>query len=403
MKRIPTIALFCAAFLLSCESDSPQKPGGGNRIPPEFIEPVWEYSHSVGNSVTGGYVYRGSNLPDLAGKYIYADYGRGKIWALSYDGVNPATNELVEDASFRLSSLGVAADGRLFFVGYGAGESIYGLSGTFDIPSSTWDYAVEATFGPFDNAVDLRHAGDDRLFVVLQAGQILVFDPKVDPLSTTTFLDLHTKVTSGGELGLLGLAFHPDYSTNGYFFVYYTTGTGPWTSHLARFHVSPDPDIADAGSEVELLSLPQQYDNHNGGGMAFDGDGYLLLGLGDEGLGGDPNDNAQDVTDLHGALLRLDVNVETAPYYQIPPDNPFADGSEGRAPEIFAYGLRNPWRVSYDAASDRIWVGDVGQGQWEEIDDVVSGGNYGWDCREGAHDYSGPPGGPSSLCAGTGE
>lgn len=273
-------------------------------------------------------------------------------------------------------------------------------------PDAEYTYALVDAFPnlTFSRPVDIRNAGDgsDRLFVVEQSGVIRVF-ANVDTIAASTvFLDITASVAGPlrSELGLLGLAFHPDYASNGYFFVYYTIGpSGGRASRLARFTVSADPNVADAGSERVLLEFPQEFDNHNGGGMCFDGDGYLCLGVGDEGSGGDPNENAQNPATLYGSILRLDVdqNVDTPPYHAIPPDNPFAGG--GGRPEIYAYGLRNPWRVSYDAVGDRLWAGDVGQGAYEEIDVIVNGGNYGWDCREGAHAYSGP-GAPSPACAG---
>lgn len=262
----------------------------------------------------------------------------------------------------------------------------------------------------FARPVDIRNAGDgsDRLFVVEQTGVIRVF-ANVDTVATSdVFLDITGSVayTSQSELGLLGLVFHPDYATNGYFFVYYTTGspggpTGDRRSRLSRFSVSGDPDTADPASEKILLEFPQRQDNHNGGGMCFDGDGYLCLAVGDEGGGGDQYDNAQDRATLYGSILRLDVdqNVDTPPYHGIPADNPFAGNSSGYREEIFAYGLRNPWRITYDAVTDRLWAGDVGQNSWEEIDVITSGANYGWDCREGLSAYTGPPNGPSPACA----
>jgi glucose/arabinose dehydrogenase len=278
----------------------------------------------------------------------------------------------------------------------GAGQ-IYKINETANPTTYSLAVAFAATF---NNAVDIRNGGDSRLFVVEQQGFIRVFDTG-NPQAPATFLDIDSEVTSGGERGLLGLAFHPNYSSNGTFFVYYTENSG--SVAISRFNVSGgDPNVADAGSEARLLTIPQQFSNHNGGGLAFDGNGYLLVAVGDEGSGGDPNDNAQDRTTLHGSILRLDVNVPASPFYQIPPDNPFAGNSSGYAEEIFAWGMRNPWRISYDATTDRIWVGDVGQRSWEEVDVIVNGGNYGWDCLEGTHDFipAGSEDGPSPVCAG---
>ncbi len=275
-------------------------------------------------------------------------------------------------------------------------------------PGANYTYDLVPAFPSltFARPVDIRNAGDgsDRLFVVEQTGVIRVF-ANVDTVSTSSvFLDISASVTytSQSELGLLGLAFHPDYASNGYFYVYYTTGpTNALRARLCRFQVSGDPDAADPASERLMLDFAQPYANHNGGGMCFDGNGYLCLGVGDGGSGGDPLSNAQDPTTLLGSILRVDVNqnVNAPPYHGIPADNPFVGSGGGERPEIFAYGLRNPWRISYDPVGGKIWAGDVGQASYEEIDIITNGGNYGWDCREGMHAYTGPPGGPSAACA----
>jgi hypothetical protein len=229
--------------------------------------------------------------------------------------------------------------------------------------------------------------------------------PPPTPDTVSVFLDLTARVASNpgsGEMGLLGLAFHPLYGTNGYFYVYYTAGAaGPprtRVSRLSRFQVSAaDRNQADPGSETILLELTQPFDNHNGGQIAFGLDGYLYIATGDGGSGGDPLDNAQNLKTLLGKILRIDVD-SAGGSYGIPPDNPFAGNTSGYREEIYAYGLRNPWRFSFDAATARMWAGDVGQALWEEIDIIESGRNYGWDCREGAHVYTGPPGGPGAGC-----
>ena len=279
-------------------------------------------------------------------------------------------------------------------------------------PDANYTYDVVEAFPDltFARPVDIRNAGDGsgRLFIVEQGGVIHVLSSVDSNATASEFLDITSSVAAptNSELGLLGLAFHPDYASNGYFFVYYTTGSvggpgGDRRSRLSRFSVGGDPDAADPASEKILLEFPQRQDNHNGGALCFDGDGYLCVGLGDEGGGGDMYDNAQNRATLYGSILRLDVdqNVDTPPYHGIPADNPFAGGTRGYREEIFAYGLRNPWRISYDAVANKLWAGDVGQNAWEEIDVITSGANYGWDCREGAHSYTGPPGGPSAACA----
>ncbi len=232
--------------------------------------------------------------------------------------------------------------------------------------------------------VDSSHAGDNRLCVVEQAGRIRIVEADGILLSTP-FLDITNQVESGGnEQGLLGLAFHPDYATNGYFYLNYTKKPGGDT-RISRFAVnSSDPNQADPNSEVVLLTVVQDFKNHNGGDLNFGPDGYLYIGLGDGGSGGDPNNRAQDPAVLLGKMLRLDVNTETS--YLIPPDNPFA-GDPGARDEIWAMGLRNPWRFSFDRLTGDLYIADVGQNAWEEIDfqaaGLPGGENYGWRCYEG--------------------
>ncbi len=221
--------------------------------------------------------------------------------------------------------------------------------------------------------------GSGRLFVVLQGGRILVLAGGT--LLPEPFLDLSDRVSCCGERGLLGLAFHPDFAANGLFFVNYTDTGGDTV--ISRFAVSADADRADPTSEVEVLGYAQPFANHNGGQLAFGPDGYLYIGSGDGGSGGDPANNGQSLDTLLGKLLRIDVDGSP---YAIPPDNPFA-GNGGARPEIWAYGLRNPWRFSFDRATGDLFVGDVGQSSREEIDfqPAASGGgeNYGWRRMEG--------------------
>jgi glucose/arabinose dehydrogenase len=231
--------------------------------------------------------------------------------------------------------------------------------------------------------------GTGRLFVLEQIGRVQIVQP--GQLLPSLYLDITERVGStGNEQGLLGLAFHPRYVENGYFYVNYTDLNG--NTVIARFQVSPDdPNRADPGSEKRLLSIPQPFPNHNGGEVTFGPDGYLYLGVGDGGSAGDPQGNGQSLDTLLGKILRIDV--DNGDPYAIPPDNPFAGGG-GRA-EIWAYGLRNPWRFSFDRLSGDIYIGDVGQNQIEEIDYLPGGppggANFGWDFFEGSSAYEGVP------------
>jgi len=251
----------------------------------------------------------------------------------------------------------------------------------------------------FDRPVALTHVGDDRLFVVEQAGRIYAFENDADVETAILFLDIRDRVNdAGNEEGLLSLAFHPHFQENGYFFVDYTA-SDPRRTIISRFALdASNTSIADPQSEAVLLEIEQPYSNHNGGQIAFGPDGYLYVGMGDGGSGGDPQGHGQDRSTLLGAILRLDVGGggDENPY-SIPPDNPFADNNDGFREEIYAYGLRNPWRFSFDAFTGELWVADVGQNNWEEIDVVENGGNYGWKTMEGTHCYS-----PSNGCNQTG-
>lgn len=243
----------------------------------------------------------------------------------------------------------------------------------------------------FDQPLDLQHPSDgsQRLFVVEQSGVIRVFDNDASATTSTVFLDIQNQVDdNGSEEGLLGLAFHPDYESNGYFYVNYTAAN-PDRTVIARFQVSnQNPDAADVSSELEILTYAQPFSNHNGGQLIFGPDGYLYIAVGDGGSGGDPQGNGQNRATLLGSILRIDVdNPQNGQNYGIPPDNPYAGNTQGFREEIYAYGLRNPWRFSFDAENDQLWTGDVGQNSYEEIDIIESGNNYGWNIMEGAHCY----------------
>lgn len=241
----------------------------------------------------------------------------------------------------------------------------------------------------FTNPINISNAGDARLFVVEQAGLIQIVNAD-GTVNTDPFMDINPIVINGGgERGLLGLAFHPDYATNGYFYVNYNNNDG--NTVISRFsRSSTDPNIADISSELQLLTYEQPYPNHNGGNMAFGEDGYLYISSGDGGSGGDPEDRAQSLTTLLGKMLRIDVNnTSNGNNYAIPADNPFF-GSSSAMQEIWAYGLRNPWRFSFDRTTNELWIADVGQSLHEEINMVsatAAGLNYGWRCYEGNSPY----------------
>ncbi|WP_452223008.1 PQQ-dependent sugar dehydrogenase [Lacinutrix chionoecetis] len=248
---------------------------------------------------------------------------------------------------------------------------------------------VELTaFGPsFNNPVEMVNAGDSRLFVVEKAGVIKILNSD-GTVNSTPFLDISSLVGSGGERGLLGLAFPPDYTTTGRFYVNYTDDSSTQTPNtiVARYTVSANPDVANT-TGTTLLTIPQPYSNHNGGKLTFSpNDGYLYIALGDGGSGGDPQNLAQNLNTLLGKLLRIDVSGSA---YTNPSDNPYITG--GGLPEIYAYGLRNPWKTSFDKTTGDLWIADVGQSSYEEINRVSGSGNpgdnYGWKCYEGAHPF----------------
>lgn len=231
-----------------------------------------------------------------------------------------------------------------------------------------------------------------RLFVVEQAGRIHVFPNKPDVQNTSIFLDIRDRVSrKGNEEGLLGLAFHPKYARNGEFYVYYSTTilSRIRASVISRFRVSgDDPDRADPDSEEVLLQIKQPYSNHNGGSIRFGPDGYLYIGLGDGGAAHDPLGHGQNLKTLLGSILRIDVDSKDGlKPYAIPKDNPFVDSPAGACGEIWAYGVRNIWRLSFDRKTGDLWAGDVGQNRYEEVDRIVKGGNYGWKIREGFHPF----------------
>ena len=255
---------------------------------------------------------------------------------------------------------------------------------TFPDPNA---YQWQPVVSGLQRPVDLQADGSGRLFVIEKVGRIRIIQN--GQLAPTPFLDISDRVnSSGNEQGLLGLAFHPQYAQNGRFFVNYTDNN----SHnvIARFQVSNDPNVADPNSEARLVAVDDHFPNHNGGVLTFGPDGLLYAGLGDGGSQGDPFNNAQNTGVLLGKILRFDVN--SADPYAVPAGNPFGN-------EVWAYGLRNPWRISFDRATGDLYIADVGQDMWEEIDYLPAGSpggtNFGWSFREGKHDYKG--GGSAGL------
>ena len=247
--------------------------------------------------------------------------------------------------------------------------------------------------------LELTFAPDapQRLYTIDQIGTIYSFENRPDVTQAELLLDIQGRVSewsldpSANEQGLLGLAMHPKFTENGWFFVCYTR-RDDGTSIVARYQVRKDnPLEADPESEVVLLEVEQPFKNHNGGSIEFGPDGMLYIALGDGGYRNDPLDSAQDRAILRGSILRIDVNGQVnGKHYRIPADNPFVNVG-GVRPEIYAYGMRNPWRIAFDKSTGRLWAGDVGQELWEEVDIIEKGGNYGWSVREGSHPFGNRP------------
>jgi glucose/arabinose dehydrogenase len=275
------------------------------------------------------------------------------------------------------------------------------MKGTLAFPNLKWD-GWEA----FDDAGKARGLrlmeltypkdGSNRLFAASQYGEIWTFENRSDVTKSHLLLDLRGKVydfkkPGANEQGLLGLAIHPDFKANGQFFVYYSHPSEK-KSVVSRFTISKDdPNKADPDSELILMEIDQPFQNHNGGAIEFGPDGYLYIGLGDGGDRNDPHGNGQNLSTLLGSILRIDVDHPSGgKNYGIPADNPFVN-SQGARPEIYAYGVRNPWRIAFDKETGKLLAGDVGQELWEEVIVVTKGGNYGWSTREGSHAFGNRP------------
>lgn len=247
--------------------------------------------------------------------------------------------------------------------------------------------ALQSFATGFNSPVEIANAGDSRLFVVQQGGLIRILNSN-GTVNATPFLNLSTIISSGGERGLLGLAFHPNYTTNGFFFVNYTNTSG--NTVIARYSVSANPNIANTTGTI-LMTIAQPFTNHNGGSIKFGPDGYLYIGMGDGGSGGDPGNRAQNINENLGKMLRIDVNSTVAPFYTSPSTNPYV-GVAGND-EIWARGLRNPWKFSFNRLNGDLWIADVGQNAFEELNKIASplpntGLNFGWKCYEGNATYN---------------
>jgi glucose/arabinose dehydrogenase len=258
-------------------------------------------------------------------------------------------------------------------------------------------YGIQVAFPQltFSQPVGIYSAddGSNRLFVVEQAGIIRVFQNSINTTTSAVFLNITDRVLFSGEQGLLGLAFHPNFTSNGYLYTDYVV-PNPTRTVIARYTVvANNSNVADKASEFVILEIAQPFSNHKGGQIAFGPDGYLYTGMGDGGSGGDPLGNGQNRSTLLGKILRIDVNgISAGKNYTIPDDNPFVGNTLGYKEEIYAYGFRNPWRFSFDSTTGNLWVGDVGQDRMEEIDVVEKGKNYGWNIMEGTLCYNPPSG-----------
>jgi len=368
------------------------------------VQLSWSASTDTGGSGLAGYrVYRNGSATPLATPTVnsYTDNSVAADTTYSYrvsaiDAAAPANESALSAAASVTTPAAVVSglDSRPANPGCLAGAE----------PTTT--LAVNRVFPNlgFSAPLAMLQAPSDasRWYVVEQGGRVRMFDNVASVATATTFIDISGRVASGGERGLLGMAFHPGFPTDRRVFLSYTTtDPGPLTSRISSFTLAGDNTTLDAGSERILLTVIQPESNHNGGNIAFGPDGYLYIGFGDGGGGGDGHGsigNGQNLQTLLGKMLRIDVGGPAATSYAIPASNPFA-GSGGacssgsttaaQCREIYAWGFRNPWRWSFDrGGTHALWLGDVGQGAWEEVDRVVLGGNYGWRCHEGAHDYN---------------
>lgn len=246
----------------------------------------------------------------------------------------------------------------------------------------------------FSEPLELAEPVEGRIYVAQKEGRIRSFDDADLGAGATLSLDLRSLINDSGERGLLGMAFHPDFAQNGYVFVHYSSTSGGRTTVARYTRSATDPAVFDPASALVFLTANQPFANHNGGKLAFGPDGFLYLSLGDGGSSGDPGNRSQDRTTLLGKLLRIDIDNPAPPLnYSVPADNPFVGNTDGFREEIYAYGLRNMFKFSFDRETGRLWGADVGQNAFEEVNEITLGGNYGWRIREGANCYN-----PSTNC-----
>ncbi|MHA2176555.1 MAG: PQQ-dependent sugar dehydrogenase [Candidatus Hodarchaeales archaeon] len=280
------------------------------------------------------------------------------------------------------------------------GSSMMLLLARNSLDSELYPYALYNLENAFPNLSFLNPVGlvqpndnSNLLYLIEQRGILYRFNNSQETTDIEIFLDITNQVYSGGELGLLGIAFHPNFTKNGLFFLDYTVNN-PVRTIISRFSIDGLTGLVNTSSELIILEIEQPYSNHNGGQIAFGPDGYLYIALGDGGSGGDPLNHGQNRKTLLGSIIRINIDQSAiGKNYSIPVDNPFTNNTEEFREEIFAFGLRNPWRFSFDSLTGDLWAADVGQNEIEEIDLIENGGNYGWRLMEGTQCYN-----PSSGC-----